>query len=93
LFRGHPTVEARSAGTDPRARIKLAKRHLDWADVIYCMEDRHADAIRERFGDIDGKQIIVLDIPDKFRLDDPNLIEMLRLELAEHFRDKKKERP
>ncbi len=85
LFRGHPTVEARSAGTENGARVRLTRRHLDWADIVYCMEDRHADRIRERFGDLGDKPVVVLDVPDIYRFKDPNLIEVLQLELAEYF--------
>lgn len=85
LFRGHPTCDARSAGTESGARVRLTEGHIGWADIIYCMEEKHAERIRDRFGDLDGKSVVVLEIPDRFGFMDPNLLEILRLDLAEHF--------
>jgi len=49
LFRNHPRYEARSAGTENSARIKLTAGHVGWADLIFCMEKKHAARVQERF--------------------------------------------
>lgn len=86
LFRDHPRYEARSAGTENSARIKVTPGHVGWADVIFCMEKKHAARVQERFPDeCAGKQIIVLRIPDDFRFMDPALVELLQSELAAHL--------
>lgn len=83
LFKGHPRYEARSAGTEPGARIKITPGHVGWADLIFCMEKKHSDRLRERFADqLPGKTLVTLRIPDDFRFMDPELIELLRTELA-----------
>ncbi|HEY0863200.1 MAG TPA: hypothetical protein VGD97_03780 [Lacunisphaera sp.] len=47
------------------------------------MEKKHADRLRERFPEeITGKRLITLRIPDNFHFMDPELIELLRAELA-----------
>ncbi len=55
------------------------------------MERRHADRLRERFpGDLAGKTVITLRIPDDYQAMDPELIALLRTELAgylEFWRD------
>lgn len=86
LFKDHPRYEARSAGTENGARVKVTPGHLGWADQIFCMERKHADRLRERFPDeIAGKQLITLRIPDDFRFMDPDLVALLRTELAAHL--------
>jgi predicted protein tyrosine phosphatase len=83
LFRDHPRYEARSAGTVERARSKLTAGHVGWADMIFCMEKKHAAAVAERFADeLGDKPLIVLRIPDDYPFMDPDLIELLRAELA-----------
>ncbi len=86
LFKDHPRYEARSAGTENGARVKVTAGHLGWADWIFCMEKKHADRLRERFpGEIAGKPLLTLRIPDDYRFMDPELIELLRAELSAHL--------
>ena len=86
LFKNHPQYDARSAGTSDTARIKVTARHLNWADLIFCMERKHADLLRERFPEESaGKKIITLRIPDDYTFMDPALTELLRTELAAYL--------
>ncbi len=86
LFAGHARYEARSAGTVDRARVKLTAGHIGWADLIFCMEKKHAAAVTERFAEeLGDKPLIVLRIPDDYSFMDPDLIELLRAELAGHL--------
>lgn len=86
LFQGHPRYEARSAGTVERARVKLTAGHIGWADMIFCMEKKHAAAVTERFAEeLNGKPLIVLRIPDDYQFMDPDLIELLRAEIAAYI--------
>lgn len=86
LLRHHPRYEARSAGTETGARVKVTAGHVGWADMIFCMERKHADRIRERFATaLADKPLIVLRIPDDFEFMDPALIELLRSELSAHI--------
>jgi predicted protein tyrosine phosphatase len=86
LFKNHPRYEARSAGTTERARIKVTDCHIGWADLIFCMERKHADFLRDRFPEeLNGKQLVTLRIPDDYTFMDPALIEHLRTELGAHL--------
>ncbi len=89
LFKHHPHYDARSAGTENGARIKVTACHLGWADLIFCMERKHADRLREKFPeDLDGKPVVILRIPDDYpSARDPALIEHLRAALAPHLPD------
>lgn len=56
------------------------------ADRIFVMEARHRTAIRQRFGGaLDGKPIVNLAIPDRYRFMDERLIE-LESRTAPHLR-------
>lgn len=86
MFKNHPRYDARSAGTSDSARIKVTDCHLGWADMIFCMEHKHADQLRERFPDeLGDKPLITLRIPDDYQFMDPELIELLREKLADHL--------
>ena len=86
LFRDDPRYEARSAGTENNARIKLTAGHVGWADLIFCMEKKHAARVEERFTtEIGDKPLIILRIPDDFEFMDPALIDLLKTELSQHI--------
>jgi predicted protein tyrosine phosphatase len=85
LFKNHPRYDARSAGTSNSARIRVTDCHLGWANIIFCMERKHAELLREKFsGELAGKQVVVLRVPDDFPFMDPELVALLRTELAPH---------
>jgi predicted protein tyrosine phosphatase len=84
LFKNHAVHQARSAGTSEKARIKVNEKFVLWADVVFVMEHRHKELLKQRFsGSITGKRLIVLDIPDNYLFCDEELIEILKGKLAE----------
>jgi predicted protein tyrosine phosphatase len=86
LFDGHPTLTARSAGTEPGARVRVTAGHLGWADVVFVMEKRHAERLQAKFAaELRGKPVVCLRIPDQYRLQDPRLVALLRERLAPHL--------
>ncbi|KAA9327504.1 protein tyrosine phosphatase [Hymenobacter busanensis] len=86
LFDDHPHHEARSAGTEPGARVRVTAGHLGWADAVFVMERRHADILRQKFGEaLAGKPVVCLRIPDKFQFLDAVLLDLLRERLREHL--------
>ena len=86
LFDNHTTYEASSAGTEPGARVRVTAGHLGWAEVIFVMERRHADRLREKFTqELFGKKLVILRISDNYHLQDPALIALLRQKLGEHL--------
>jgi len=78
LWRKHPKVAARSAGTSPNARHKVSIEDIRWANVILVMEEKHKSRLAAEFTRLlENKPIHVLDIPDEYKFMDPELIEML----------------
>ena len=83
---GLPGCEARSAGTEPSARVRVNAGHLRWADLVFGMERRHLQRLRERFPEaLAGKRLICLDIPDVYGFMDPELVALLAAALAEYL--------
>ena len=73
---------ARSAGTSDKARVKVNAKLIDWADVVFVMEYRHKEILKERFAmGLAGKKIVVLDIEDNYPFGDAELVEILKLAL------------
>ena len=85
LMEGVAGYEARSAGTQPGARIVVTEGHIGWADIIFAMEKSHLAKLRARFPEaLDGKQIITLRIADDYEFMQPELLDELRAKLAPH---------
>ena len=77
LFKNHAIHNARSAGTSYKARIKINQKLVDWADVIFVMERKHKELLRQRHI-IYSKQLVVLDIEDRYLYGDAELVEILK---------------
>jgi len=87
IFDGSNGCEARSAGTESNARIKVTRGLIGWADVIYCMEKKHVRRIREKYSDIlNGKEVICLNIPDEYEFMDEELVGLLQSSVVIHNR-------
>jgi len=84
LFKNHPTHHARSAGISDKARIKVSQKLINWADVIFFMEKRHRDIVKEYFR-IDDQRLIVLEIEDDYQFGDEELIGILRTALTDYL--------
>ena len=86
LFKNHPVHQARSAGTSEKARIRVTRKLIDWADVIFVMESRHRDLLRQKFlSGIQSKELVVLHIEDKYQFGDVELVEILKDALKEYL--------
>jgi predicted protein tyrosine phosphatase len=79
LFDGRDGMQARSAGTEAGARIKVTAGHIGWADFIFVMEKKHLRRLREKYeAELTGKRVICLNIPDEYQLMQPELIQRLQ---------------
>ncbi|KAB2660234.1 MAG: protein tyrosine phosphatase [Verrucomicrobia bacterium] len=85
LYQGFPGYVARSAGTEPGARIRVTEGLLGWADWIFCMERRHVDCLRAKFPEaIAGKRVVCLRIGDDFPYGHPELVASIQSALSGH---------
>ena len=86
MLEGVPGLQARSAGTQPDARIVVTEGHLGWADLVVCMEKSHLNRLRRKFPEaMESKRAVCLHIPDDFEVMQPELIDELRAKLANHL--------
>ena len=84
LLEDQPGFVTLSAGTWSHASTAVTQDLLDWADVVFVMESRHRDQVMAISGDVLSK-VVVLDVPDVYVRDDPELVALLKLRLAQHL--------
>ena len=87
LYREDPRYEVRSAGTAPFATVLVSQELLHWADKIFVMcerEDRHSTLLKTRFPDL-RRDLVDLDIEDRWYRGDPELVQRLLTRLAPHL--------
>jgi predicted protein tyrosine phosphatase len=86
LFKNHPVHHARSAGTSDRARIKVNSKMIARADIIFAMERKHQQILKQFFPEaISGKTLVVLEIEDNYQFNDPELVAILRTALYDYL--------
>ena len=79
IYRNHPELAVRSAGTSRKARRTVSHSDIKWAELICVMESKHRNKLKADFRDImNYKKIHVLDIEDNYQYMDAELIEILR---------------
>ena len=76
--------QAYSAGTSDKARIRINQKMIDRAEVIFVMERKHQQLLKQRF-DITGKELLILDIEDNYQFNDPELVVILEEALREYL--------
>lgn len=78
VWRSHPQLAVRSAGTSPKARRHVSPADVSWADVVLVMEEKHKCRLVSAFSRLlEHTPVHVLDIPDQYRYMDPELVELL----------------
>ena len=83
IYEGSPRYDARSAGTQPEARVPLTPGLLRWADVVFFMERSHLNRASLRFAEaLEGRRVVILHIRDEFEFMDPALVEELETKVA-----------
>lgn len=76
--------EVQSAGTWLHARRRITEELINWADVVFVMERYHKEFLLN-LSPVAENKIVVLDIPDIYRRNDPELIRILKDKLSTHL--------
>ncbi|PSN19698.1 phosphotyrosine protein phosphatase [filamentous cyanobacterium CCP5] len=85
VWRKYLAFNLRSAGASSGARRKVTAADIDWADIIFVMETMHQKRLQAEFRELlTNKQLEVMEIPDRYRYMDPELVEIFEAE-AEAF--------
>ena len=71
---------AKSAGIHPLAPIQVTQESIKWADKIFVMENIHKEFLLKNFK-VKENKIIVLNIPDMYEKNSPELVNILKEKL------------
>ena len=86
IFGKDPGLDVRSAGTSEDALVRVNQRMLEWADVIFIMDDDQRHGLTRMFpGHAALDRLVCLDIQDRYDFLDPELITLLRERTAPHL--------
>ena len=86
IFSAGRDLEVQSAGTDNDAEVPLTAEMVAWADIIFVMERKHRSKLQKRFrASLKSARVICLDIPDKYRFMEPELIDLLETKVSRHL--------
>ncbi|TMO53453.1 low molecular weight protein tyrosine phosphatase family protein [Pseudoalteromonas phenolica] len=78
IWRRQAGVNARSAGTSPKAKRTVNMKDIQWADIIFVMENKHKQRLMAEFTRLLAhKTIHILDIPDEYQYMDSELVDIL----------------
>ena len=79
VFSSWAGIEVMSAGLTRDAVNPVTSELLEWADLIFVMEQSHRSKLSKQFQThLKSKQIVCLDIPDEYQYMDPALIDLLK---------------
>lgn len=82
VFSAEPGLEVTSAGIHKSASNPVTAELLDWADLVFVMEQSHRSKLSKQFrSSLNGKRVICLDIPDEYEFMDPSLVSLLRIKV------------
>jgi predicted protein tyrosine phosphatase len=79
VFSEYEGLEAELAGLDREAEMPLCSEAIEWADIIFVMENSHRSKLSKKFQPwLKDKRVICLDIPDEYDYMEPELVELLK---------------
>lgn len=79
-------VDAIGCGTNSDAATTVSGDLIEWADVIFVMEQTHRNKVSKKFQALlKNKRLICLDIPDNFKRMDPELVKILEDKVLRHL--------
>ena len=87
VWKNHPELSVRSAGTSPKAKRTVNVKDIQWADVVFVMEEKHKSRLKAEFTRLlNYKDIHVLDIPDDYQYMDSELVEIMQQTVGSYLR-------
>ena len=79
LFCKRQDLDVRSAGTSEDAMVRVNERMLDWANLIFVMDEDQQKNLKKMFPEHPAlERTVCLDIPDIFGFNDPELVRLLQ---------------
>lgn len=88
VFSGHPGLEVTSAGLNNSATVPVSAELIEWADIIFMMEQTHRNKISKKFkSSFRNKRVICLNILDEYGYMDEELVTLLEERVQPFIRD------
>ncbi|MEM7799246.1 MAG: phosphotyrosine protein phosphatase [Chloroflexota bacterium] len=86
VFSQYEGINALGCGTNQDAITTISGDLIEWADVIFVMEQTHRRKVSQKFKDLlKEKRLICLGIPDRFEVMDPELVRILEDQVSMHI--------
>lgn len=86
VFADRPDLECSSAGTNHDAENPLTAELVDWAELMFVMEQQHKRKLSSKFQkQLRGKRVVCLGIPDDYQFMQPELVELLHRRVEPHL--------
>lgn len=86
IFARRSDLDVRSAGTSNDALARVNAEMLDWADLVFIMDNQQRRSLHRHFaGHPALERLICLDIPDVFGFLQPELVQLLEARAAPHL--------
>lgn len=83
VFAEYHGVESASAGLNKDSENPVTPDLIEWADIIFVMENSHRKRLVANFGKHLGeRRVVCLNIPDRFKFMAPELIRLLESRVA-----------
>jgi predicted protein tyrosine phosphatase len=87
VFCQYDGIEAIGCGTNNDAITPISGDLVQWADIIFVMEQYHRNKVVKKFKLLlKGKKVVCLDIPDNYERMDPVLVRLLESKVSKHVR-------
>ena len=86
VFADYPGIEVASAGTSRDADVPVTAELLEWADIVFVMENSHRAKLSSLFrGSLQNVKVVRLDIPDDFAFMDSKLVALLKTKVGRYL--------
>src|SRR3979411_2312360 len=86
LLGKEPALEVLSAGTSDEAMVQVNQRMLEWADIVFVMDNEQVEALGKLFPDHPRLDHVgCLHIADDYHFLDPQLVANLHERTKPHF--------
>jgi predicted protein tyrosine phosphatase len=86
VFAKDPSLDVLSAGTSDEAMVQVNQRMLEWADIVFVMDNEQVEALGKLFPDHPRlEHVVCLHIADDYHFLDPQLVAILHERTKPHF--------
>jgi predicted protein tyrosine phosphatase len=86
VFAKDPALDVRSAGTSGEALVRVNRRMLEWAEIVFVMDADLCHALGRMFpGHPALDRLVCLDIADGYPFLDPELVSRLEQRARPHL--------